>query len=132
MRQRRRQPIPERTLIWGALGAFALGFGAMLASGAASAALFAAPPQANDILDLSVEQQQTVWSDLSAMPSQSGPLTFRPSTSSAIPSTVDVHAITGKAASDVSVLSAYDVAKVQNKLLIINPNDMMIAAVIAR
>jgi hypothetical protein len=102
----------------------------MLLSGAASADLFSPPPQAADILDLSPQNQQKAWSDLSNMPNQNGPATFRPSMASAVPSTVHVLAIRGKAASDVAVLSAYDFAKVGNKLLIINPKDMMIAEVI--
>ena len=128
---RRKLPIPERTLIWGALFAFALGFGAMAVSRASSAALFSSPPQASDILDLSAQEQHTAWSDLSGVQSQNGPSTFKPSTSSAVPSTLQVQAIKGKAASDVPTLAAYDFAKVHDKLLIINPRDMMIVDVIA-
>jgi len=130
MSQRPHWPMPERAMIGMALAAFAFGFAAMVLSRAASAALFGSPPQAGDILELSPQQQQAAWNDLSSIPSEGGPATFRPSTSSAVPSTVEVHAIRGKAASDVPALSAYDFAKVQNKLLIINPKDMMIVAVI--
>jgi hypothetical protein len=122
--------MPERAMIGMALAAFMFGFAAMLVSRAASAALFSSPPQAHDILDLSPQQQQAAWNDLGSMPSDSGPVTFQPSTSSAVPSTVQVHAIRGKAATDVPTLAAYDVAKVHDKLLIINPNDMMIVALI--
>ncbi len=114
------------------LAAFALGFWAVLLSGAASAPLLGtSPPKAVDTLSLSPQEQQTAWNDLNTIPNQNGPANFRPSTSSAVPSTVEVHAIKGKAVQDLPLLAAYDAAKVQNKLLIINPTDMMIAAVIS-
>jgi hypothetical protein len=131
MRWRRQTPLQARTMIVAGLAAFTLGFWAVLLSGAASAPLFGAPPKATDTLSLSPQDQQTAWSDLGDAPNQDGPATFRPSTTSAIPSTLDIHAIKGKAASDLPALKPYDFAKVQNKLLIINPHDMMIAEVIS-
>jgi hypothetical protein len=131
MRPERHSRIDVRTLIWAGLGACAAGLVAVLLSGAASAALFAATPPAIDTLALSSQDQPIAWNDLSSAPSENGPADFRPGTTSAIPSTVQVRAIKGEAASDVPALSAYDFAKVQNKLLIINPRDMMIAEVIS-
>lgn len=132
MRWQKQSPLQARTMILAGLAAFAIGFWAVLLSGAASAPLFdAPPPKASDTLSLSAQDQKTAWNDLSSMPNQNGPANFRPSTSSAVPSTVEVHAIKGKAAQDLPLLAAYDAAKVQNKLLIINPTDMMIAAVIS-
>jgi hypothetical protein len=128
----RQSPLQARTMIVTGLAAFTLGFWAILLTGAASAPLLgAAPAKASDTLSLSPQDQQTAWSDLSSAPNQDGPATFRPSTTSAIPSTLAIHAIQGKAASDLPALKPYDFAKVQNKLLIINPHDMMIAEVIS-
>jgi hypothetical protein len=130
MRSGRRSPLQARTMILAGLTAFTMGFWAIVLSGAVSAPLFGATPKASDSLSLSRQDQQTAWNDLSSVPSEEGPADFRPSTTSAVPSTLAVRAIKGKAASDVPVLGAYDFAKVQNKLLIINPTDMMIAEVI--
>jgi len=58
------------------------------------------------------------------------PSSFQPSTSSALPSTVTVHAIPAKTARAVPALRPYDYAKLNGKLLIVNPHDMMIAEVI--
>ncbi len=98
----------------------------------ASAALFSAStPKAADSLTLSRQDQKTAWTDLSGAKTSSAPASFQPTTSSAIPSTLTVHAIPEKAASAVPALRAYDYAKVNGKLLIVNPHDMMIAEVIS-
>lgn len=108
--------------------------GAVLLAAAttAAAALFSPAPvqKAGDTLTLSLQQQQTAWNDLSGAAPSDAPPTFKASTSSAIPTTVRVRAIPAKTASDVPALQPYDYAKIQNQLLIINPHDMMIAAVI--
>ena len=106
---------------------------AVLLSGVtmASAALFtSSPPKPSDSLSLSSQQQRTAWNDLSSAAASKAPADFNATTSSAVPSTLKVHAIPSKTASDVPALRAYDFAKVQGKLLIVNPHDMMIARVI--
>ena len=130
MRSRRSPPWQLHTMLLAGLAAFFLGFWTVLLSGGASAELFGAAPKASDTLSLSPQDQKIVWNDLSSAPNQDGPATFRASTTSAIPSTLNIHAIQGKAASDLPALKPYDFAKVQNQLLIINPHDMMIAEVI--
>lgn len=115
-----------------ALAAVALLSGAMLAAVPASAALFSSSaPKPSDSLTLSSQQQKTAWSDLSGAKTSSAPASFQPATSSAVPSTLTVHAIPAKTASAVPALKPYDYAKVPGKLLIVNPHDMMIAEVIA-
>lgn len=112
--------------------AAALLSGAMLASAPASAALFSSPAKAAaDSLTLSSQQQKTAWNDLNRAATSNAPSSFQPSTSSALPSTVTVHAIPSKTATAVPALGAYDYAKVNGKLLIVNPHDMMIAEVIS-
>jgi hypothetical protein len=93
-------------------------------------ALFTPIPSANDMLSLPVQQQQAAWNDLNAQPDQQGPVSFRPATTSAVPSTVTVHMVPAQLAHDVPALAPYDFAKVDGKLLIINPRDMMIAEVV--
>ncbi len=111
--------------------AAALLSGAMLASGPASAALFSSPAKAAaDSLTLSSQQQKTAWNDLNSAAVSNAPSSFQPSTSSALPSTVTVHAVPSKTATAVPALRSYDYAKVNGKLLIVNPHDMMIAEVI--
>ncbi|MFZ3310331.1 MAG: DUF1236 domain-containing protein [Xanthobacteraceae bacterium] len=105
--------------------------GLMLAAAPASAALFSSHAKAAaDSLTLSSQQQKTAWNDLNRAATSNAPSSFQPSTSSALPSTVTVHAIPSKTATAVPALGAYDYAKVNGKLLIVNPHDMMIAEVI--
>lgn len=102
------------------------------ANATASAALFSPQAKASDSLTLSSKDRETALNDLSQVAVSSAPSTFQPSTSSALPSTVRVHAVPNKTASDVPALKPYDFAKVQGKLLIVNPHDMMIAEVIGQ
>lgn len=104
--------------------------GLMLVAVPASAALFASHAKAADSLTLSSQEQKTAWNDLNSAAASNAPSSFQPSTSSALPSTVTVHAIPSKTAAAVPALGAYDYAKVNGKLLIVNPHDMMIAEVI--
>jgi len=92
-------------------------------------ALRTPPPEANDMLSLPVKQQQAAWNDLSSAPDQQGPASFKPATSSAVPTTVTVRMIPDQVARDVPPLGPYDFAKVQGQLLIINPRGMMIAGI---
>jgi hypothetical protein len=94
-------------------------------------ALLTPAPGANDMLSLPVKQQQAVWKDLGSAPDQDAPASFKAATSSAVPSTVAVRMIPGNVAHDVPQLAPYDFAKVQGQVLIINPRDMMIAAILA-
>ena len=114
-----------------AIAAMLLVSGAVLAAVPASAALFSSTQNPSDSLTLSSQQQKTAWSDLSSAPASNAPSSFQPSTSSAIPSTLNVRAIPSKTADDVPELQPYDYAKTDGKLLIVNPRDMMIAEVIS-
>ncbi len=114
-----------------AMAAAVLLAGAWLAVIPASAALFSSSlPKASDSLTLSTQDQKTAWNDLNSAAASSAPSSFQPTTSSAVPSTLKVSAIPSKTASDVPALRPYDFAKVNGKLLIVNPHDMMIAEVI--
>ena len=87
-----------------------------------------AVPRSNQ--GLRQQDQKTAWNDLNSAKASNAPASFQPATSSAIPSTLTVHAIPAKTASAVPTLRPYDYAKVNGKLLIVNPHDMMIAEVI--
>ncbi|HUI14196.1 MAG TPA: hypothetical protein VL048_12090 [Xanthobacteraceae bacterium] len=109
----------------------ALLFGLLLLAMPASAALFSSShAKPSDSLTLPSAQQKTAWSDLKSKPNSNAPSSFQPSTSSALPSTVTVHAVPAKTATDVPAQRPYDYVKADGKLLIVNPRDMMIAEVI--
>jgi hypothetical protein len=101
------------------------------ASVASASLLSSAPPKAGDSLSLSNAQQHAAWNDLSRAAASKAPTDFAATTSSAIPSTLRVRAVPAKTAGDVPALQPYDYARIAGKLLIVNPHDMMIAAVIA-
>ena len=68
---------------------------------------------------------------MSSQASQNAPAGFNATDGAKVPSTLTIKAVPAKAARDVSQLRPYDFAKVQNKLLIVNPHDRMIAEVIS-
>jgi hypothetical protein len=85
----------------------------------------------SDTLSLSSAQQKTAWSDLSSQASQNAPAGFNATDGAKVPATLKIEAVPAKAARDVSQLRPYDFTKVQNKILIVNPHDRMIAEVIS-
>lgn len=112
--------------------AAALVSGVMLASAPASAALFSSShAKAADSLTLPTDQQKTAWNDLnSAATVQKAPPSFFQSVGEAVPSSVKLQPMPAKASSDVPALRPYDFAKIEGKLLIVNPTDRKIAEVI--
>ena len=87
--------------------------------------------KASDSLSLAAAQQKTVWNDLSSQETQNAPANFDATAGAKIPSGLTIKAVPSKAARDVSQLRPYDFAKVQGKLLIVNPGDRTIAEVIS-
>jgi hypothetical protein len=85
----------------------------------------------SDTLNLNAPQQKTAWNDLSNQSSQNAPADFSATDGAKVPDTLTIKAVPAKAAQDISQLRPYDFAKVQNKLLIVNPRDRMIAEVIS-
>jgi len=85
----------------------------------------------SDTLSLNATQQKTVWNDLSNQAAQNAPTGFNAAEGATLPKTLKISAVPSKVASDISQLRPYDFAKVEGKLLIVNPHDRMIAAVIS-
>ncbi len=85
---------------------------------------------ASDTLNLNATQQKTAWNDLNSQASQNAPAGFNATDGAKVPATLKIEAVPAKAARDVSQLRPYDFTKVQNKILIVNPHDRMIAEVI--
>jgi hypothetical protein len=85
----------------------------------------------SDTVSLNATQQKTAWNDLNSQAVQNAPADFNATPGTKLPNTLKISAVPSKAASDVSQLRPYDFAKVEGKLLIVNPRDRMIAAVIS-
>jgi hypothetical protein len=86
---------------------------------------------ARDSLSLTTTEQKAVWKDLNGQSSiQSARSGFQPTVGAAVPSTVQIKPISGKAASDTPAIKPYDFAIVSGKLLIVNPSDRKVAEVI--
>ena len=87
---------------------------------------------ASDTLNLTIKQQNTACNDLrSHAAEQKAPSGFHAFVGSTVPSTVKIEQIPGKAASNVPSLKPYDFAMIRGKLLIVNPSDRKVAAVMS-
>lgn len=88
---------------------------------------------AKDNLTLSRSQQRTVWKDLGKQASnQTAPSNFKASVGAMIPGDITIQAIPAKVAARVSSLKPYDYARLDNKLVIVNPTDKKVVDVISR
>jgi hypothetical protein len=86
---------------------------------------------AKDNLTLTRSQQRTAWRDLSKQASnQTAPSNFTASVGATIPGDVTIKAVPAKVAARVSSLKPYDFALLDNKLVIVNPNDKKVVDVI--
>jgi hypothetical protein len=84
----------------------------------------------NSVLSLTGPQQKKAWKDMSGAAAQTAPSGFHATAGAAVPSALKLSAVPSKAARDVPALRSYDFAKIQGKLLIVNPKDRTIAEVI--
>jgi len=109
----------------------ALATALLLAGVTAASAAGVAQSTASDTLSLPSAQQKTAWNDLHGRNKQNAPSGFTATVGSAVPNTLKIKPVPGKAASAVPALRPYDFAMVQGKLLIVNPSDRTIAEVIA-
>jgi hypothetical protein len=92
-----------------------------------------APSGAEDHLSLSRVQERTAWRDLSrSAKQQTAPSSFTPSVGATVPDGITLRAMPQRAANQLPALKPYDFALLQNKLLIINPNDKKVVDVISR
>jgi hypothetical protein len=88
---------------------------------------------ASDKLDLSSAQQKSIWKDISRhATNQTGPSDFNPAVGTAIPDGVTTYPLPRRAARDVPAAKPYQYAMLQDKLLIVNPSDKMIADVVTK
>lgn len=106
------------------------GVSAAAAADVASSHSGMAKPLSNS-LSLPSAQQKTAWNDMSKAATQKAPAGFTAAAGAAVPKTLRIEAVPAKTARAVPSLRRYDFAKVQGKLLIVNPRDRKIAAVIS-
>jgi hypothetical protein len=104
---------------------------AALLSGVSVASASTVKPRAEDTINLNGTQQKTAWNDMSHAANQNAPAGFNAAAGSKLPNTVAIKAVPNRLQRDVSPLRPYDFAKVDGKLLIVNPSDRMIADVIS-
>jgi hypothetical protein len=83
-------------------------------------------------LSLTTTQRTRAWNDLQKQArEQKAPSNFKPIVGSAAPSAIKIEPVPSKAASDLLSLKSYDYAMTQGKLLVVNPSDKKIAAVLS-
>jgi len=87
---------------------------------------------ASDTLTLSDADRQAIWNDVSKhAANQTAPSDFNAAVGSAIPSALDTYPLPRRAARDVPAVKPYRYAMTQDKVLIVNPSDHVIADVVA-
>jgi uncharacterized protein DUF1236 len=87
---------------------------------------------ARDTLSLTIAQRKMAWNDLhSRAMEQKAPANFKETVGAIVPSTIKIEPIPSKATSNVPALKSYDFARVNGKLLIVNPSDKKVAEVIS-
>jgi hypothetical protein len=90
-------------------------------------------PPPKDTLSLTADQQKTAWNDLSSQAKkQTAPPSFFRSVGNVVSGSVKLEPVTAKAAGDIPALRPYDFAMMEGQLLIVNPSDRKIVAVITR
>jgi Protein of unknown function (DUF1236) len=104
------------------------------AGGAAAAAGMAQHSSAaKDSLTLTTQQEKTALNDIGKYSStQNAPSDFRASVGTVVPKTVSLRQIPARVADKVPTLKPYDFAMFKSRLLIVNPSDKKIVAVINR
>jgi hypothetical protein len=105
---------------------------AIISSVSVLCAAAATGAQPTDKLGLSKDQQLTAWNDLyMGSLSQKTPTGFDAIVGASMPRGVVTAPVTPRAVNDLPTLRPYAFAMVQRKLVIVNPIDRKIAAVIA-
>jgi hypothetical protein len=115
-----------------AAGVLAGGMSAASAATMSHAAMSNAGSTSSSVLSLTASQQTTAWQDLkSEANNQKAPSSFSVRVGEAVPAGVKIKPISGKTATAVPKLKAYDFAIVRHKILIVNPTNGKIADVIS-
>ena len=113
-------------------GTLALAF--LLAGIGTAAAAGSSAMSPTDRLDLTASEQHTLYRSVKQqkMAKATAPAGFKASVGEALPKTVAINPLPSGAIGKVPEAKSYDYAMLQNELLIVNPTDRKIAAVITR
>ncbi len=89
---------------------------------------------AKDKLSLTATQQNTAWKDISAQATkEKAPANFSAKLGAVVPSSLETHPVPVSTTNKVPLLRPYQYAMLSsNKLLIVNPDDHKVAAIIAK
>jgi hypothetical protein len=91
------------------------------------------PRQSADQLSLTKMQQKDAYGDLYMPPfAQTPPPDFKPAIGAVVPHSIAIGRMPPKAVSAVPALSDYKFAMIKDKILIVNPSDDKVAAVISK
>jgi hypothetical protein len=89
--------------------------------------------KAGDALNLSSTQRRELWKDIGPQASkETAPSGFSGNVGDTVPGSLRTQPLPQKAASDVPSAKSYNYAMLQDKLLLVNPNDNKVAAVIVQ
>lgn len=86
---------------------------------------------ASDTLNLSGNQQASIWKDVSRhAANQTAPQDFNVQVGAAVPPSISTYPLPRRAARDVPAVRPYRYAMTQDRVLIVNPSDHKIADVV--
>jgi len=107
--------------------------GATAASAASHMSRMSKTTRASDTLNLSGNQQKSIWNDVSRhAANQNAPAGFNAAVGTAVPNGLSTYPIPRQAARDVPAAKPYRYAMTENKVLIVNPTDHKIADVVTK
>lgn len=116
---------------WIALGTGAvallasIGFAAAQGMGATSAPMKQNPPAASaageEQISLNDQQRQTIWQTLSKARAETAPSDFQASVGADVPRSMRLHSFSRALTDQVPAMRGYEYAKLQNRVLIVNP-----------
>ncbi len=86
----------------------------------------------SDTVILSAAQRNAVWNDLSKQATNQNASGFDPTNGTFLPGTVKIEPITGNVAANNPSLRPYDFAMVDQKLVIVDPSNKVIADVLTK
>ena len=104
--------------------------GATAASAADAATTHSSMATPASSVNLTSSQQKTAWNDMKSAATQKAPSGFTAMQGATVPNSVKLSAIPAKTTRDLPSLRSYDFAKINGKLLIVNPHSKTVADVI--
>ena len=87
---------------------------------------------ASDSVNLTESQKQEIAKDIGSQTGERAPAGFHAAVGTKVPASMTLHQLPSKVSTDVSSVKSYEYVKLQdnNEILLVNPSDRMIVAVI--